>query len=69
MPEELSFVWREIKDGAWLELIGEPYAAVRVKPTPQGFLWCHGKQYGFADTIEGAKEWAETAREVYPKKL
>jgi hypothetical protein len=66
--DRMTHNWVPYRNG--YEVIpGKPFCAVRLKPTPQGYLWCHAKQYGFAETLEKAKDWAETAREIWPKKL
>jgi hypothetical protein len=60
--------WQPLRNG-WEHVPGKPLCLVKTAPTPQGFLWQHGKQYGFADTLEKAKDWAETAREFWPRQL
>jgi hypothetical protein len=55
--------------GNWKYVPGKPVCLVRIDPTPKGFLWSHGKQYGFAATLAEATEWAETAREFWPRHL
>jgi len=66
--ERWTHNWEPYRNG--YEVIpGKPFCAVRIKPTPQGYLWVNGKQYGFSATLAEAKEWAETAREIWPKRL
>jgi hypothetical protein len=53
----------------YIHVPGKPDCIVRIEPMPKGYLWQHGKQYGFAATLDLAKQWAETAREFWPRKL
>lgn len=54
----------------YIKLIGKPDACVRTKKCPNGrYLWQHGKQAGYANTVEEAKEIVEAAREFYPRHI
>jgi hypothetical protein len=66
--DRMTHNWQPYCDG-WEYVPGKPVCFVRINATPQGFLWQHGKQYGFADTLAKAKDWAETAREFWPRHL
>lgn len=55
--------------GEWIHIPGRPVAMVRTQEMPQGYLWQHGKQVGFAKTLAEAKDWVETAREFWPRHL
>jgi hypothetical protein len=62
--------WQSYRQSkVWEHIPGDPACFVRTEPLAQGYLWQFGKQYGFADTLAEAKEWAETAREFWPRKL
>jgi hypothetical protein len=71
MPtDRMTHAWQPVPGKpAWIEVPGKPVALVRTTPLPQGYLWQHGKQYGFCDTLAQAKDWCETAREWWPRKL
>ena len=66
--DRMTHNWQPYCSG-WQCVPGKPICLVRTAPTPQGYLWQHGTQYGFADTLEKAKDWAETAREFWPRHL
>jgi hypothetical protein len=66
--DRMTHNWQPYRNG-WEHIPGKPDCFVRLAPLPQGFLWQHGKQYGFADTLAKAKDWAETAREFWPRHL
>ena len=51
----------------WVQLEGKPVCVVKTTRTPQGFVWQHGKQYGIEVTLDRALQWAEAAREHYPR--
>lgn len=70
MTDRMTHDWQPYPKGnGWEYIPGKPDCFVRLNPLPQGFLWQHGKQYGFADTLAKAKDWAETAREFWPRQL
>ena len=64
---QMTHVWVEYKPNRWT-INGDPNCLV-MPLDGQRWLWVHRKQSGHADTIERAKEWCETAREVWPQKL
>jgi hypothetical protein len=66
--DRMTHDWQPYKRD-WIHVPGKPLCIVKTTATPQGFIWQHGKQYGFADTLEKAKDWAETAREFWPRQL
>ncbi|UGY23789.1 hypothetical protein HU675_0038560 [Bradyrhizobium septentrionale] len=75
-PDRMTHDWQPLPaadgcatKGKWEHVPGKPVCLVRTEPTPQGFLWQHGKQYGFGKTLAEAKEWAEAAREFWPRHL
>ena len=71
-PDRMVHDWQPYPGGLghWVHVPGKPSCMVRTKPCPgKGYLWQHGKQVGFAPTVEQAKEWAETAREFWPRGL
>jgi hypothetical protein len=49
----------------YLRLNDEKDAIVRTEPTKRGYLWQYRKKYGFAESLEMAKEWVETLAEYY----
>lgn len=68
MTDRTIHDWKTYKAN-WIHIEGKPVCMVRTAPLPQGYLWQHGKQVGFADTLAQAVEWAETAREFWPRLL
>jgi hypothetical protein len=72
MTDRMTHDWQPYPaktKGRWEHIPGKPVCMVRIDPLPEGYLWQHGKQYGFADTLAKAKDWAETAREIWPRHL
>lgn len=72
MREAREKIAREIageRSGRWITVPGKPLCIVRSLPLPSGYLWQVGKQCGYAETLDRAKEIAETAREIFPRKL
>jgi len=68
-PSRFDHMWAPYKRD-WLHVLGaKPECLVRSVPLPQGYLWQHGDEYGFSPTLAQAKEWAEVAREIYPRRL
>ena len=60
--------WQPYRNG-YEHIPGKPDCFVRIEPLANGYLWQCGKQYGIEDTLAKAKDWAETAREIWPRKL
>jgi len=68
--DRMTHNWQPYPKGQhWEHIPGNPICLVRTEPLAQGYLWQHGKQYGFAKTLAEAKDWAETAREFWPRQL
>ena len=68
--DRMTHNWQPYPKGqCWEHVPGKPVCLVRTKPLSKGYLWQCGKQYGFSKTLAEAKDWAETAREIWPKKL
>lgn len=59
-----TFDWQPAAKN-YIRLNGEKDAIVRTEPLKQGYLWQYRKKYGFATTLEAAKEWVETLAEFY----
>ena len=54
----------------YIQLEGKPDGFVRTEADYTGrYMWSHGDEYGYADTIDQAKDWVEAARSFYPRKL
>lgn len=55
------------KNARFLELMGHKDALVDTQSAPnnKGYLWQYKKKYGFAATIDMAKDWVETMAEHY----
>jgi len=71
MTDRMTHNWQPYpsKANCWEYIPGKPVCMVRTKPLAKGYLWQCGKQYGVEETLAAAKDWAETAREIYPRKL
>jgi hypothetical protein len=70
MTDRTVHHWQPYRNSkTWEHIPGKPDCFVRIEPLAQGYLWQCGKHYGFADTLGEAKDWAETAREIFPRKL
>lgn len=62
-----TFDWQPVTGNErFIRLNDEKDAIVDTRPLAnKGFLWQYRKKYGFAETIEKAKEWVETLAEYY----
>lgn len=68
--DKITHNWQPIPDKpGWIEIPGKRPCLVKLVCLPQGYIWQYGQQYGFAPSADLAKEWAEAAREFYPRKL
>ncbi len=53
----------------WVQIEGKPACMVKTSPVANGYLWVHGKQFGFEPILNDALNWAEAAREHYLRLL
>lgn len=64
IPPEYDHHWTAGK--RFLSLDNHRDAVVAMNPTTgKGYLWQYRKRYGYAESIERAKEWVETMAEYH----